>query len=754
MAKLKAHKKRRVRLRRGAVVLLVIVALLATAIGIVTLRIKAIVLSALRKELPNCEVSVGRVTLNPFSNLKIYDLRIEDRSTPDARSTIELDHAVAHYSITGGLKFDIDLDVARPAVVLDSTGGTPFPDLFEREPSGKPSRFRLKQVSLRDCRLKIHDPALTLDASFGVQARDLGEDDRELSLSNCQVKLAGETFTLAASIEAAVTGLALSGSSASASAQAPADIDLVLSDLAMTTESAAVVQNADGTQTVSDANGRTTLKVARLEGKLSYDAAQPELLDRLLLHKLRAAGGEVQVRYPDVEQPDFRVSGGFEVGLANASGNLRSVPTKLTVESGGIDLEAGLLMTYPMRVAIDGNLDAGDDGRSARLAGTFTAVATKAPEDAERPAELNGTITGLLDKTGLHVTTVFENQKAQDLVTLFVDDTDEAKPDKPKDGEAKHEHKIPVIHDFTLAPIGDDEEPGEPMNVIDRFELDLAYTPALGFGLTGAIVADGLEGRSEAMMLTVEGIKVDTTFSLLPPERGAALELIVGDPTAVAGPGVITADRVIWDAPGDMHFPANKARGHLWSEDYVWTLGNILGTVFDGEGTGTIQALADGTVTLDLQFKNVNLRPFFAAIVGQSAEDDQMTGLADAKVAITLKSTDTGMALDNIDAELHTLPPGGLLMLKKKEKSFNSLPGGEKVLGAVKQQMSPRFYDHFLEKFKNYHYESITIEARKSGNEYLLDVKVRDADKKNPLPIDLTIRYSVVHIYHDEGKPQ
>ena len=70
MAKLKVHKRRRrTGLKRLAVVLLVLVALAAAALGIVTVRIRAILLSALKKQLPHCEVSVGRVTLNPLSHV-------------------------------------------------------------------------------------------------------------------------------------------------------------------------------------------------------------------------------------------------------------------------------------------------------------------------------------------------------------------------------------------------------------------------------------------------------------------------------------------------------------------------------------------------------------------------------------------------------------------------------------------------------------------------------------------------------------
>ncbi|MBN1918015.1 MAG: hypothetical protein JW889_08915 [Verrucomicrobia bacterium] len=732
MAKLKARKRRRIRLRRVAVVLLVFVALLVAAGGILILHARALVLAALRVEFPRCDVSIGRATLNPLRTLTLYDVEIIDRARPNVESSVTVERVVANFALRAGLKFDIDLDVVRPRVALSEvTGKTPpFADLFERKPSEKPSRFRLRQGRMRDCQVKIDDPSFKLETAFEVRATSLDQPNAQISIRNWQVKFDSPTLRLDTSIDVAATGLDLTGSDNAASGATPADLAVVLSDLTLTTESTAVAQNADGTVSASEEKGKTTFRIARLEASLGYDAAKARTLDRFLLHEVRASDCTVAVRYPDIQEPNFSLSTTFALGLANASGDVYNYPTRLEINSGDFLLNAGLLKTHPLRVAIDANLDARRDGPSVRMAGTLTAItATEVPELGVQ-AKLNGEITALLDKTGLHVTTLFEQQPAEQqpaehLAHLF---------------ENKERHRIPVIHDFT-----------DLTGNVERFELALAYTPELGFGLTGDIKAEGLEGTSDPMMLTVKGIAVDTTFSLLPPERGAALELVVGDPNSVAGPGRLVADKVTWNAPGDMHFPAAGATAHLWSEDYVWTLGDILGAIFEGHGTGTIQALADGTVTLDLQFDSVNMAPLFAEITGK--EEDQMTGRADATLAIVLKDAGAGLGLYSIKGTLRTRAPGGVLMLKEKEQSFGSVPGGDKVLGAVKQQMSPRFYDHFLEKFKNYHYESITIDASTEGNDYVLVVKIRDADKKNPLPVDLTIRYSRVYIYHDTPPP-
>ena len=713
MAKLKAHKRRHVRLRRVAVVLLVIVALLVAAGGIVLLHARSIVLAALRIEFPRCDISIGRATLNPLRKLTLYDVEIVDRARPNAPSTVTLDRVVANFAVRKGFKLDVDLDVLRPRVTLsDVTGKTPpFPDLFERKPAEKPGRFRLRQCRIRDCQVKIDDPEFKLETSFEALATGLGQEDSRYSIRDCRVKLDAPNLKLETSFEAAATGLGQAGSPDPASGGAAADITVTMNDLTLTTESTAVVPTADGSPSVSEAKGKTTFRITRLEGTLGYDATRPKMLDRLLLHKVHATDCAVAVNYPG-----FTLTSTLELGLANDTGDVYGRPTKLAASSPDFQFEAGLLKTYPLDTVIAADLHVQPDASALTAAGTLTAQG------------LSGTLNALLDKTGLHVTTLFEKQEADRLVDLF---------------ESEKPHKIPVIHDF----------PGLT-GTVERFELALSYTPKLGFGLTGAIAADGLQGESDAMMLDVEGISVDTTFSLLPPERGAPLEFVVGDPEAEPGPGRIVAKSVTWNAPGDMNFPA-EATGRLWMKDYVRTLGDILGAIFEGKGTGTIQALADGTVTIDLQFDGVNMTPLFKAIAGpqEGQQEDQMTGHADAKLAIVLKSTDAGMALTGIKGTLRTRPPGGLLRLKEKEKSISALPGGQQVAGALKQGMSPRVYDHLLEKLKNYQYESITIEAGTQGDEYIVAIKLRDADKKNPLPVDLTIRYSRVYIHHDVPPP-
>jgi hypothetical protein len=515
------------------------------------------------------------------------------------------------------------------------------------------------------------------------------------SRPSCSAR-SGSGYRLDASFEAQASG---QGGGAGA---APADVRLHVRDIVFASQSPE-----------SDGVGTNTVRIGRLDASLGYDAAPPELLDRLLLHEVRASDCSVAVLYPD-----FKLTTTLDLGLVNETGDVYGQPTRLAVSSDDFLLEAGSMLTKPMTVVVDADVHAERDNQALDLSGSLTA------------GGLGAALSGLLDTAGLHVTTLFQQQDAPNLVELFVDDKD---------------HHIPVIQDF----------PGLT-GTVERFELALAYTPELGFGLTGAITAEGLKGTSETLMLTVDGISVDTTFSLLPPERGAPLELIVGDPTAKAGPGVITATTVTWNAPGDMDFPAHGPEARLWSEDYVWTLTDILGTMFDGQGTGTIQALADGTVTIDLQFDGVNMAPLFEAIAGpkDGQQQDQMTGHADASVSVLLKDMGKGVGLYSIKGSLRTKPPGGVLRLKEKEKSLNALPGGQQVAGALKQGMSPRVYDHFLEKLKNYQYESITIDASTEGNEYTVAIKLRDADKKNPLPIDLTIHYSRVHIYHDETPPQ
>jgi hypothetical protein len=194
-------------------------------------------------------------------------------------------------------------------------------------------------------------------------------------------------------------------------------------------------------------------------------------------------------------------------------------------------------------------------------------------------------------------------------------------------------------------------------------------------------------------------------------------------------------------------FEVTQGTGDLWMTDDVWYLSDMLGVLFDGQGTGTIKALPDGTINFDLQFSDVNLAPASQAV---GAKPDQVTGRADGAVTLTVVDGRP----QSLAGTLRTRAPGGLLRFKEKEKSFNALPGGDQVLGAVRQNMGPRGFDHFLEKFKNYQYESITIEASKSDDDYVLEVKIRDADKKNPLPVDLTIRYSRKVVVHDGPPPQ
>lgn len=644
MAKLKAQKRRRIRLRRLAVVVLVIVALIATAVGVVTLQIRSILLSVLRKQLPNCEVSIGRAVLNPLKRLSLYDIRIVDLSNPAARSTIEIEHLVADYTLRSGLKLDIDIDVPGSRIVLRNVTGEspPFPDLFARKPERKPSRFQLRRAHVRDCHVTIDDADFSFDAVFDVQASSLGARPAE---------------------------------------QPPADIALQVRDL------------------VFGSGSESSVRIGRLEGTFGYDAARPEALERVLLHQVRARGCRLDIRYPD-----FILSGQGTLALANESGELCGHPTKVIAAFDDFVLEAGGLRTVAGTAAtVRADVYARPGGPAATMTGTLTS------------GGLDASLDGALDSTGLRVEAVFSEQPAERLVNLF---------------EREGEYKIPFIHDF-------DDLKG----TIDRFELVLSHTPERGLGLVGEITASGLDGESSSLGLEVEGIAVDMGFSLLPPEGGGPMQLVVGDPSVPPGPGRVVGKRVKWSS-----FPATDTTGSLSSRDNNWYLTDVLGALFEGRGTGSIEALADGRIEINLVFDEVNLRPLFRTL--SKREGDEVTGRADGTLAVTM----SGTSVTSLKGVLRTRAPGGIVRFKEKEKSFNALPGGDQVLNTLKQGMSPRTFDHFLEKFKNYQYESITIDARKLGNDYVLDVKIRDADKKNPLPVDLTFRYSITHVYHD-GPP-
>ncbi len=172
MAKAGTPRRRKRRwLRRLVVALLVVVALTGTAFGIVSLQIRGIVLSALRKELPNCEVSVGRVVLSPLLSLSVYDLKVEDRSRPESPSTITVERVTADVSIAALLKFDIALDVAAPAVALGHVSGDPppFADLFERERKAPSDRFLVRRLDVRDGSITILDPGLAVSTTLQVE---------------------------------------------------------------------------------------------------------------------------------------------------------------------------------------------------------------------------------------------------------------------------------------------------------------------------------------------------------------------------------------------------------------------------------------------------------------------------------------------------------------------------------------------------------------------------------------------------------
>jgi len=560
VAKLKAQKRRRRSgLKRLAIVLLVVVALVAAALGIVTLRIRAILLSVLRKQLPHCEVSVGRVTLNPFSNLSVYDLRIEDRSHPEAHSTIEIERLTANFSLAALLKFDIDLDVPGPEIVLRNIGGDPppFSDLYAEKRKPASDRFLIRRLTVRDCTVAIDDPDLQISTKLDLELRNPG----------------------------------------------------------------------------------------------------------------RRSSGE---------------------------------PTRLKVLLGDFIFEGGGRRT----VALSNSLDVSLYGRPADKAiDVRGAIAV---------GGIGGTIDGSIGGGDTRVEATFDEHRAEALLGLW-----------RRDGD----YKIPFLHDFERLS-----------GTVNRVALVMSLDSASGGGLRldGEIEAAGLNGKSSSMGLEAEGVAVTTPFRLAAANAGGPMEFSVGDPRRMISPGRIAAKKVTWKK-----YAVTGAQGNIWMEENDWNLDGLRGTLYDGQGRGRIRALSDGRLQFELNFDDVNVEPVFATI---GREGDKVTGLAEGRLALAIGAAGDVQAFD---AHLRTKAPGGTIKFKEKETSFEAIPGGEQILQGIQQQLPSREYQHFLDKFKNYAYESIAIDAGISGQKYAVDVKIRDRDTRNPLPVDLKIYYERVRIYHE-----
>ncbi len=561
MAKLRAHKRRRhIRLRRLAVVLLVVVALAAAAVGIVTLRIRSILLSVLRKQLPNCEITVGRVTLNPFSNLTVYDLKIEDRSNPEARSTIELERVTADFSLAAALKFDVDLDVPGPQIVLHNIGGDspPFADLYAKERKSSSDRFLIRRLRVRDCTVTVYDP-------------------------------------------------------------------------------------------------------------------------------------------------DLEISTRLEIELTNPGRRSSGHSTRLKVLFDDLTFEAGGFRTNTLAGSLDVTLYGRPVEQAAEVCGAITIGGPK--------GDLTGEIEARLGVDGTSLKAEFGRHEAEALLGLF-----------RRDGE----YRIPFIHDFE-----------ELSGMVNRLALVVSHDPAAGgLRLDGEIEAVGLDAESSSMGLEIEGGAITMPFRLASTAEGGPTELSVGDPGRMISAGRLAARRVIWSK-----YSATHARGSIWMRDNDWWIEDLRATLYSGKGWGTIHAFPDGRLEFNLRFDDVDVEPLFTTIC---REGDQITGTAEGSVALMIGIE----RVEAFNARLDTKPPGGTIKLKEKEKSFDEIPGGEQVLEALKQRLPTREYQHFLDKFKNYTYESIHIDAGMSGEDYVLDVKIRDRDEKNPLPVDLTIQYVRKVIIH------
>ncbi len=658
MAKLKAQKRRRIRLRRLAVVVLAIVALLVTAVGVVTLRIRSILLSALRKQLPNCEVSIGRAVLNPLKRLSLYDVRIVDLSNPDARSTIEIEHLVAGYTFRAGLKLDIDVEVPASRVVLRNVIGDspPFPDLFARKPERKPSRFRLRSARVRDCGIVVE----------------------------------GEGFRLSTTLQ-----MDLTGAGRHAAGQ-PMDATIRLSNVAL---QAGAVATGDAEQDARSgqpaARTRATLRIGALEGALGYDGTRGGFLDCVLLRELRVRDAAIAI-----DDPNLEVSGLLELDLANETGSLTASPSRLSAVLSGFVFESTGFRTRELTNTLDLALYVRPADNAVQMQGGITI------------GPIAGTLRGVAGAAGLRLEGTFGHHKLEDLLGLW-----------RRDGP----YKIAFVHEFESTT-----------GTVERLDLVSTYEPAPGpgFGLEGEIEATGLQGKSSSLALEVEDGALTMPFKLAALAPGKPIELSVGDPDRPLGTARLAAKQASWRT-----YAATDARGNLWMRDNHWWLDDLRGTLYEGRGWGTIHALPDTTLALELAFDDVNIEPLYATV---DRENDQVTGHARGHMALTVG----GGRLQSITAELRTKPPGGLIKIADVEKSFDAVPGGRQAIEALKKGRSSREYQHLLDKFKNLTYERIEINATTSGDSYIVILHVVERKDKDPLDIEFKFDYQVERIRH------
>jgi hypothetical protein len=77
----------------------------------------------------------------------------------------------ANVSLAALLKFDINLDVAAPAIALGHVSGDPppFADLFEREREAPSDRFLVRRIDVRDCAITIRDPGLAINTTLQLE---------------------------------------------------------------------------------------------------------------------------------------------------------------------------------------------------------------------------------------------------------------------------------------------------------------------------------------------------------------------------------------------------------------------------------------------------------------------------------------------------------------------------------------------------------------------------------------------------------
>jgi hypothetical protein len=785
VAEPRARKRRKRRwLKRLAITVIALVVLVAAALGVVVLKVRAIVLSALRTQLPNCEVSIGRVTLNPFSHLTLHDLTIVDPAHPGAPSTVTLKRVEARFSLARLPKFDVEIEVLDPELVLRNLQGdpAPFADLYANT-GGKASseRFMIRRLDVRGASVAIDEPNLKLSATLRLALTQPPRGDtsgptrltlvldgfefesgdlKTVPLSplldltvqerpNENARTISGTITIARSdgdsqgkplLSGTLTGSTGKDGTRIALDLGPCEVETVrglwrtdapysaplsaefealtgtITRLALVASYGAApggTLNVEGTLDAKDLAARSdafhikTASVGTLAAELFYDAARDRPADRLLVRHATARDAQL-----GIEEEDVAFNTKLDAELDNWSFGTPEEPTRLRAAMHDLVFAAAQLKTVAISSTLDVGLSrrAGDEALEARGAITFTGPGGR----------IAGKLDGRFAADGTRVEAEFGQHTAEALLGLW-----------RSDGE----HKIPFIHDFEAGITG----------TVDRVGLVVAYDPASdpGLSLDGEIEAHGLDGTSEYLGLEATGVAVSMPMRIASPAPGQPLAFSVGDPQRAISPGRIAVGRVTWDK-----LVATDARGTIAMRDYDWTLQDLHGTLYDGRGWGSIEAQPDGTLVFDLDFDNVNLEPLFHTF---GREGDELTGRAEGHFAMTYEPI---QGIEAIEGKLLTKPPGGIIRFKQKENSFKAVPAGDQVVNALQQRMQSRDYQHFFDKFMNYYYESVSIEAGMSGEKYLLDVRVRDQDRKAPTDLDLRINYEYVRIKHTDTPPQ